>query len=109
MCTWTLGASIMTGLLSATGGEQTDQIGHHVGLGGVVDERAFLPALDQPGAPQEVEMVRQRRPGDLELRLDVADGRLAALLADEEEEDLEPGAVRERLERFDVLVGGLEP
>src|SRR4051794_32496017 len=108
MWTWTFGASIMMRPLSTAGGEQAHELRDHLGLRRVVNERAFLAALHEPGAPQEVEVVRQRRAGDLELGLDVADGRFP-LLADQEEEDLETRGVRERLERLDVAVARLEP
>src|SRR5256885_1125875 len=58
-------------------------------------------------AGQDVEMVRQRRPGDLELGLDLA-GRHLAPLAYQEEEDLQPREVRERFERLDVVLARLE-
>src|SRR5204863_4015923 len=107
MCTWTFGASIMTVLLSAAGSQQAHELRDHLGLGGVVDERSLPAALDELGAPEQVEMVRQRRAGDLQLRLDVADRDLT-LLTDEEKEDLEASGVRERFEGFDVSVARLE-
>ena len=57
---------------------------------------------------ERVEVVGERRPRDLELGLDLPGGHLARL-ADEEEEDLEPGQVGEGLERLDVVLAGLEP
>src|SRR2546428_1072380 len=91
----------------AARGQQPDQLGRSVGPRRVVDE-ALLPAtLHKPRAAQDVEVVRQRRPGDLELGLDLA-GRHLAPLAYQEEEDLQPREVRERFERLDVVLARLE-
>src|SRR5207237_2666192 len=106
MWTWTFGASIMMSS-SAARGEQPHELRDHLGLRGVVDERSLATALDEPGPAQQVEVVRERGARDLQLRLDLAHGDLAPL-PDEEEEDLQPRRVRERLERLDVLLGRLE-
>src|SRR5688572_31706558 len=108
MWTWTFGASIMSFLLSAARGEQPHQFGHHIRLGRVVDERALAAALNEIGASQQIQMVRERRPRNLELRLDLADGHLG-LLTDEKEEDLQARGVGKRLERLNVPIGGLQP
>src|SRR2546421_4586508 len=92
----------------AAGGEQPDQLGRRVGPRRVVDEALLATALDEPRATQDVEVVRERRPGDLELVLDLA-GRHLTPLAHQEEEDLEPREVRERLERLDVVETRPEP
>src|SRR2546428_1098356 len=91
-------AAISTGIVAvaparvialAASGEQPHQLGRGVGSRGVVDEALLAATLDKPRAPQDVEMVRERRPGDLELVLDLA-GRHLAPLAHQEEEDLQP-------------------
>src|SRR5437879_4952302 len=91
----------------AARGQQPDQLGRGVGLRRVVDEALLPAALHEPRPAQDVEMVRQRRPGDLELGLDLA-GRHLAPLAYQEEEDLQPREVRERFERLDVVLARLE-
>ncbi len=52
-------------------------------------------------------MVRERRAGNLQLRLNVSSGHFRARLH-KKEEDLQPRLVRERLERFDMSVARLE-
>src|SRR5688572_2228311 len=107
MWTWTFGASIMSFLLSAARGEQPHQLGHHIGLGRVVDERALAAALNEIRASQQIQMMRERRPRNLELGLDLADRHLG-LVTDEEEEDLQARGMGERLERLNVPIGGLQ-
>src|SRR5262245_38441294 len=94
----------MRGPLSTAGGEQTRERRHRVPLHGIVDVPLLFATFEQPGAPERVQVMRQRRPGDLDLRLDLADRHLA-LGPDEEEEDLQPREVGERLERLDMLLG----
>src|SRR3989454_3340398 len=93
---------------SAAGRQQADQLRRHIGACRVVDETLLLAALDQPGAPQQVEVVRERRPRDVELGLDLA-GRHLAPAANQQEEDLEAREVGERLERLDVILASLQP
>src|SRR3989454_4574913 len=100
------GTSTLRAALAARG-QQPDQLGRGVGLRRVVDEALLPAALHEPRPAQDVEMVRQRRPGDLELGLDLA-GRHLAPLAYQEEEDLQPREVRERFERLDVVLARLE-
>src|SRR5438132_4852773 len=100
-------ASTVHSTALAAGGEQPDQLGHGVGPRRVVDETLLAAALDEPGATQDVEMVRERRPRNFQLVLDLAGGHLAPL-THEEEEDLEPREVRERLEGLHVILPRLE-
>src|SRR5437773_3890285 len=93
---------------SAAGRQQADQLRRHIGACRVVDETLLLAALDQPGAPQQVEVMRERRPRDVELGLDLA-GRHLAPAANQQEEDLESREVGERLERLDVILASLQP
>src|SRR5882672_8543525 len=102
-----LGAGLMAGA-SAASRQEADQLGGHVGAGRVIDEPLLFAALDEPRAPQQVEVVRERRPGDLQLGLDLAGGHLAPA-ANQQEEDLQARQVGERLERLDVILAGLEP
>src|SRR5712691_12056832 len=106
MCRWTL-ADMRNSPLTA-GGEQARERGRRLPLHGIVDVPLFLPALDEPGPPEQVEVVRQGRARDLHGRLDLAH-RDFPPGADEEEEHLESGQVPEGLERLDVGVIGLQP
>src|SRR5216684_3548490 len=99
MCRWTL-ADMRNSPLTA-GGEQARQRGRRLPLHGIVDVPLFFPALDEPGAPERVQVVRQGRPRDLDGRLDLAHGDLAAR-EEEEEEDLQARQVAQGLERLDV-------
>src|SRR5206468_2779211 len=90
----------------AAGGEQAHQAGDALPLHRVVDVPFFLAALEEPGASQHVEMVRQSRAGNLDHLLNFSDRHLTAGLH-QREEDLEATQMREGLEGFDVrLVGG---
>src|SRR5262245_35449293 len=106
MWMWTLGVMVMAS--SAACGEQPDQRGRGVPPGGVVDVALLAAAVDEPGAAQDVQVVRQRRPRHVDRLLDLAGGNLA-VGPDQEEEDLEPGEMGEGLERLDVLFRGLQP
>src|ERR671918_230334 len=92
---------------SAAGSEQAHQRGDPLPLHGIVDVSLFLPALDEPGPAQDIEMMGQGRPRDLDGLLDLADGHLSARLH-QEEEDLQPAEVREGLEGLDVALVGLQ-
>ena len=59
-------------------------------------------------AAKQVEMVRERRPWDLDFGLDLAHRHLA-LGPNEHEEDLEPGQMRQGLEGLDMLLRGFQP
>src|SRR5438045_3520900 len=107
MCTWTRGNAFIEPSWLTAGGEEPDHVRRGVGPTRVIDVTLFLAARNEPGAAQQVEMVRERGPGDLELGLDLSGGDLAAR-ADEKEEDLEPGEMPERLERLDVGLARLE-
>jgi hypothetical protein len=90
---------------STARGQESDYAGHRFPLHGAVDVSFFLAALQEPGPPQDVEVVRQGRPGDLHGFLDFADRHLPAGLY-EGEKDLETADVRERLERLDMRLVG---
>jgi hypothetical protein len=82
----------MTVLLSAARGEQPNQLRNHFGLGRVVDERPVPAALHETCTTQKIEMVRERRPGNLELCLDLSDRDFLSP-SNQKKEDLEPGRV----------------
>src|SRR5262245_6277924 len=80
--------------------EQAHQRGDALRLHRIVDVALFLPALEQAGPAQDVEVMGQRRPRDL------ADRHLAPGLH-QPEEDLETAEMGEGLECLDVrLVSG---
>src|SRR5262245_34987509 len=92
---------------STAGGEQPDQRGGSVTPDGVVDV-ALLPAtLDQARPAENVEMMRQRGARHLHRLLNLPRRNLA-VGAHQEEEHLEPGQMRQGLERENVLLGRLE-
>src|SRR5512144_1807639 len=105
MCRWTF--ALMAFSLSAAGGEQAHQRRHLIPLHGIVDVPLLLPALDESGPPQLIQVMREGGPGDLDLGLDLAHRHLLARPY-QEEEHLEPGEVSEGLERLHVLLRGLE-
>src|SRR5215470_2816224 len=107
MWTWTLGASTLIVGLLTTGCQDTNEFRDHFGSRRVVDVSLLAAALHQPGAAQDIEMVRQRRARNLQLRLNVSSGHFRSGLH-EKEEDLEPGLVRERLERFNMRIACVE-
>src|SRR4029079_11377690 len=74
----------------------------------IVDVSLFLPALDQAGPTQDVEMVGQRRPWDLDRLLDLTHGHLPAGLH-QQEEHLQTTEMGERLECLDVRLVGRQP
>jgi hypothetical protein len=102
-----LGASTLIDGLLATGCKDTNEFRDHFGSGRVVDVSLLAAALHQAGAAQDIEMVRQRRARNLQLRLNVSSGHFRLSLH-KKEEDLQPRLVRERLERFNMLVARLE-
>src|SRR5262245_35594067 len=102
MWRWTL--ALMAPL--AAGREQAHQRGDALRLHRIVDVALFLPALEKPGSPQDVEVMGQRRPWDLDRLLDLADRHLVPGLH-QPEEDLEAAEMGEGLECLDVrLVSG---
>src|SRR5213593_1381714 len=91
----------------AAGGQEAHQRRDRIPPHGIVDVPLFLPALDQPGPPQLVEVVGQRGPGYPHRLLDLS-GRDLALGAHQEEEHLQSREVGEGLERLHVRGAGLE-
>src|SRR6266404_3204778 len=89
----------------AARGEQTHQRGDSLPLHRIVDVPLFLPALDEPGPSQDIEMMGQGRSRDRDSLLDFADRHLPPRLH-EHEKDLEATEVRERLEGLDMAVVG---
>ena len=80
----------------AAGSEQARERRHRLPLHRIVDVPLFLPALEQPCPPQRIQVMRQGRPRNLDLRLDLADGHLV-LGPHEDEEDLQPRQVGQAL------------
>ena len=92
---------------SAAGGEQPDQRGRGVPPDGVIDVPLFLAALDEPGAPERGQVMRQRGRRDLHRLLDLTHRDLPAG-ADQEEEHLQTREMGEGLEGLDVGLAGVE-
>src|SRR5262245_60338621 len=86
--------------LLAAGGEQSHQRGDALPLHRVVDVPLFLPALEQPRAAEDVEMMGQRGSRNLDRLLDLSHRHLSLRLH-EEEEHLKATEMREGLERLD--------
>src|SRR5262245_66105203 len=86
-------------------GEQAHQCGDPLPLHRIVDVPLFLAALEKAGPPQNVEVMRERRPRDLDRLLDLADRHFPPRLY-QEEEHLKPAEVGARLERLDVGTAG---
>src|SRR4029453_1098154 len=76
----------------AAGGEQADQRRHRVPLDAIVDVPLFLAAFEESGPAEQVEVMGQRRAGNLHFRLNLADGQFF-VCAHQTEEDLEPRKV----------------
>ena len=93
--------------LLATGCKDTNEFRDHFGSRRVVDVSLLAAALHQAGATQDIEMVRKRRTRNLQLGLNVSNGHFRPSLH-KKEEDLQPRLMRERLERFNVLVARVE-
>src|SRR5947207_5092144 len=93
---------------SAAGGEQPHQRGDPLPLHRVIDEPLFFPALEQAGPPQDVQVMRQGRPGNLDDLLDLPDRHLALRL-DQREKHLQPAEMGQCLEGLDVAVIGGQP
>src|SRR6266850_6328247 len=72
--TWTFGASTLIVVLLATRGQDTNKFRDHLGAGRVVDVPFLAAALQQTGATQHIKMMRARRPGNLQLSLNVSGG-----------------------------------
>src|SRR5688572_15055276 len=85
---WRAGAVVPRRTRSAARGQEPAELGHHVPTDRVVDVSLLLAALDEAGAPERREVVRQRGPGDLQGLLELA-GRHLGAAADEQEEQLE--------------------
>src|SRR5688572_26378431 len=92
---------------SGAGGQELGELASDVALGGVEDEALLLAALHEAGAAEQVEVVRERGALDAHVALDVARRHLVPGF-DQEEEDLEAGAVGQRLERLHMEVAGGE-
>src|SRR5215831_20359732 len=87
-------------------GEQTHQRGDPLPLHRVVNVPLFLAALEKASPAQDVEVMGQGRPRDLDRLLDLSNRHFPPGLH-QQEEDLQPTEMGERLERLDVrLVGG---
>ena len=92
----------------AAGGQESDQIRDYLPPDGVVDVALLFPALDQPGSPQQVEVVGESGPRNLQGLLDFSRRHLASR-PNQEEEDPEPRQVGQRLERLRMDLAGVEP
>jgi hypothetical protein len=88
--------SDMIAFLSTAGGKEAYKVNHEVAVDRAVDVPLLPSTLYQAGAPEEVEVVRERRPGHAQGVLNFAHRYLAPDL-DEEEEHLQTCQVRERL------------
>ena len=70
--------------------EQTGQRGHRIRASDVVDPRAPLLPVHQPGLVQHLEVVADRRLGELEVRQQVAHARLRALVGQHQRQQPQP-------------------
>src|SRR6266496_5419704 len=88
-------------------GQQAHQRADPLSLHRIVDVALFLPALEKARPSQDVEMMRQRRPRDLDRLLDLSHRHLSPGLH-EQEEDLEATEMGEGLERLDMRLVGCQ-
>ena len=79
--------------------EQRAQVGERVAADAVVDPDAALLAVEQAGLVQHLEVVADRRLGQVEGVVEVADARLAAVVGGDQREQPQPDRVGERLEQ----------
>src|SRR5262244_2514390 len=87
--------------------QQAHQRGDPLPLHRIVDVALFLAALEQARPSQDVEMMGQGRPRDLDRLLDLSHRHLAPGLH-EQEEHLKSAQMGEGLERLDVRLVGCQ-
>src|SRR5687768_11321289 len=73
-------------------------------VGGVVEERSFAPALEQIRVRQPLQMVAQRRGGQIDLCLDVAGGHASVSALHDAAQNREPNRMAERAQLFGVTI-----
>src|SRR5947208_12063044 len=73
-------------------------------VGGVIDEGAFAPGLNEACAREALQVVAQRGGGQIEMVLDVAGGRAFGFALDDVTQDGEPRGLAQRAEFFGVAV-----